>query len=433
MYVEGTRTARGRPFTKETMIPPYESPPEREGPGRVRASLLVMLALGVPLGLLSGCGDAGSAPGGTLEGVAVRLGPATLEDLTPIPQAEWVQLVTRLSEAGGFFDTDNLISNETSYLHVLGPMREMGVEGGAYIGVGPDQNFSYMAQQRPHIAFIIDLRRDNLIHHLLLKALFHEAESRVEYLALLFGLQVPEDPSQWYDASVGEVLEYLDGVPGGAGSPQAEEALARVRERVETFGLDLGVEGWSTLIRFHQTFIEEGAGLRFTSYGRPTRPFYPTFRELVTETDLEGEAGSYLARRDDFLFLKALQEANRVVPVVGDLAGASALRSVGDEIRSRGLTVRVLYTSNVEYYLWGAATFPTFAATLAELPMDEHSVVIRSVFPNTANHPHTVPGFPSTQTLVPLETVRRVVRGTGYRGYQDLVVRDAVDPRPGGA
>ena len=69
------------------------------------------------------------------------------------------------------------------------------------------------------------------------------------------------------------------------------------------------------------------------------------------------------ARRDDFLFLKAMQEANRVIPVVGDLAGASALRDVGDEIRRRGLVVRVLYTSNVEYYLWGSGTFDSFVAS----------------------------------------------------------------------
>jgi hypothetical protein len=413
------------------MTPPLNSLAQREGPARVRASLSLLafvLTLALP-----GCRDAANGPSGTEVPSAVLQVPAAAQDLTPLSQDEWVQLVTRLSEAGGFFDTDNLISNETSYLHVLGPMRRMGVEGGAYIGVGPDQNFAYIAQQRPYLAFVIDLRRDNLIYHLLLKALFHEADSRAEYLALLFGRQIPEDSARWHTASVSELLEGVAAVPGGAGSPQAEEALSRVRARVETFGLELGVEGWSTLIRFHQTFIEEGAGLRFTSFGRPARPFYPTFGELLTETDLEGEAGSYLARRDDFLFLKALQEANRVIPVVGDLAGPSALRAVGDEIRSRSLTVRVLYTSNVEYFLWGAGTFPTFAATVAELPMDEHSVLVRSVFPNTATHPHTVPGYYSTQTLVPLEEVRRVVRGSGYRGYQDLVVRDAVDPRPGGA
>ena len=105
----------------------------------------------------------------------------------------FARLIERLSEPGGYFDTDNLISNEASYLHVLGEMRELGVQGGAYIGVGPDQNFSYIAELRPTVAFIIDIRRDNLLQHLLFKSLFVLSRNRVEYLSLLFGRPPPED------------------------------------------------------------------------------------------------------------------------------------------------------------------------------------------------------------------------------------------------
>ncbi|MDT8342195.1 MAG: hypothetical protein RQ751_11845 [Longimicrobiales bacterium] len=382
--------------------------------------------------LLAACGggpDSGAGGGARAEGAGR---PAVAGELQPIPTPEWAGLVTGLSEAGGFFDTDNLISNETSYLHVMGAMRRAGAEGGAYIGVGPDQNFAYMAEQRPWLAFIVDLRRDNLVHHLLLKALFHQSGTRLDYLSLLFGKEPPAEPDAWHGATVAELLDEVRRAPGGAGTTQASRALERVRVTVERFGLPLTAADFETLHRFHETFIVEGPELRFTSFGRPARSFYPTFAELMTEHDLEGEQGSYLAEREDFLFLKALQEANRVVPVVGDLAGPSALRAVGREIRRRGLVVRVLYTSNVEYYLWGSGTFPRFAATLADLPMDGQSVLVRSVFPNAAVHPHAVSGYYSTQTLVPLERVRAVVRGSGYRGYQDLVVRDAVDPRPPG-
>jgi hypothetical protein len=109
--------------------------------------------------------------------------PAT-ESLTP---AQFAQLSRDLSESGGYFDTDNLISNEASYLHVLGRMREMGVNGGAFIGVGPDQSFSYIAQIRPRIAFMVDIRRDNLLQHLFYKALFDLSRQRIEFLCLLFG------------------------------------------------------------------------------------------------------------------------------------------------------------------------------------------------------------------------------------------------------
>lgn len=352
-----------------------------------------------------------------------------VEALDTIPLEEWRDLVVSLSEPGGFFDTDNLTSNEQSYLHVLGPMRTLGVQGGAYLGVGPDQNFSYMAAQRPWMAYIIDLRRDNLVHHLLLKALFLESSSRMEYLALLFGRGTDSLDGSTYALPVDSLLDRLVALPGGAGTGEAEAAVERIAARVETFGMELDENARGTLDRFHRAFIQEGPELRFSSFGREARTQYPTFATLLTETDLEGRQGSYLADRDAFLFIQALQATNRVVPVVGDLSGPSALREVGDDVRARGLIVRAFYTSNVEYYIWNAGTFPDFAATVASLPMDERSVIIRSVFPNTARHPHTVSGYFSTQTLVPMERVRSVIRGSGYRGYQDLVARDAIDPR----
>src|ERR1700704_5936611 len=62
--------------------------------------------------------------------------------------ASFASRVAQLSERPGYFDTDNLISNEKSYLHVI-PDLPAGPPGGAYIGVGPDQNFSYIARVKP--------------------------------------------------------------------------------------------------------------------------------------------------------------------------------------------------------------------------------------------------------------------------------------------
>ena len=84
----------------------------------------------------------------------------------PLQGRGFAAQVEAFSEPGGYFDTDNLISNERSYLQVLPDLERPGVHGGAYVGVGPDQNFSYIARIRPPIAFIVDIRRDNLLLHL---------------------------------------------------------------------------------------------------------------------------------------------------------------------------------------------------------------------------------------------------------------------------
>src|SRR5262245_41900536 len=104
--------------------------------------------------------------------------------------ASFAALVASLSERDGYFDTDNLISNERSYLHVVPTLRTLAAEAGGngvYLGVGPDQNFSYIAHLRPTQAILIDIRRDNLLLHLLFKSLFREAATRADYVALLTG------------------------------------------------------------------------------------------------------------------------------------------------------------------------------------------------------------------------------------------------------
>src|ERR1700749_2887122 len=107
--------------------------------------------------------------------------------------SSFAALVARLSESGGYFDSDNIITNEASYLQVASQLAKAGTHGGVYLGVGPDQNFSYVALIKPQIALMMDIRRDNLLEHLLFKSLFMMARTRFEYLCLLLGKPVPAD------------------------------------------------------------------------------------------------------------------------------------------------------------------------------------------------------------------------------------------------
>src|SRR5262249_52829055 len=70
----------------------------------------------------------------------------SVQPVDNLPAAEFAKLVRDISEDGGYFRSDNFTSNETSYLHIVGKLREQGATGGAYIGVGPEQNFTYIAK-----------------------------------------------------------------------------------------------------------------------------------------------------------------------------------------------------------------------------------------------------------------------------------------------
>jgi hypothetical protein len=369
----------------------------------------VVLAVGLPIVLVA-CGTTERT-----ESIADR-------SFSQISDSTFGSLVDRLSEPSGYFDTDNLISNEDSYLHVMGGLRRIGVEGGAFVGVGPDQGFSYIAQIRPSLAFMIDVRRDNLLQHLWFKALFTLAETRLEYLSLMFGKVRPDDLDRWTAATAREMVAALDSGELDSGEVDGDEASAirsLVRETIVSFGVDLTEEDLRTVDFIHRSFIRGGVGLKFTSFGRAPNPYYPSYRDLLLATDLAGRQGNYLAREEDYQFLRELQLANRVIPVVGDLAGDHAVNAIGEEVRRRGLTVSAFYTSNVEFYLFEDGSWGRFAENLATLPRNSDSVIIRSFF--RRRHPQAQPGFLSTQVLQRIDRLVEEWESGRLRTYFQVV------------
>ncbi|HET9274877.1 MAG TPA: hypothetical protein VFN96_02275 [Gemmatimonadales bacterium] len=339
----------------------------------------------------------------------------------PVQTTEFARLVARLSEPGGYFDSDNLISNETSYLHAVSKLRALGVSGGAYVGVGPDQSFSYLAAIRPTVAYLIDIRRDNLLMHLMFKALFERSRNRLEYLCRWLGRPVPGDAAAWRDRPIEEIIARVDSLTVDPASATAESAaLLRL---IATYGVPLSSADSFTIQRFHSEFTRLGLNIRFTSAGRAPRTHYPTLRQLILERDLEGGQANYLATRDGWDFLKELQSRNRIIPVVGDLAGSRAFPAISLEIATRGERVSALYVSNVEMYLWRDGRFDAFARTAAALPRDSHSVIIRSVFGGGGGqfHPLNNPGHVSTQLVQALDDFADRHRRSGWTSYWDLV------------
>ena len=324
--------------------------------------------------------------------------------------------IAQLSEPEGYFDTDNLISNERSYLHVVPALAAPGLAGGAYIGVGPDQNFSYIAHVRPSIAFIVDIRRDNLLLHLLFKALFVEAPTRIEYLSRLFGRAPPGDGKSWAGAAADKLAAGIDGAPR---DPRAAALAAKIDADLAGFGVPLSKADLATIHRFHQAFVDAGLSLKFESRGRGPRGYYPTYRELLTETDLEGRQRSFLATDSDYAFVRSLEEHDLIVPVVGNLAGRSALRNIGALMKARGVALSAFYTSNVEFYLFGDGSFPKFVDNLRAIPHAPKSVIVRSMFDGYAFAAQ--PGYYSASATQRVDDLLQRYGNGQIGGYRDLV------------
>src|SRR5262249_7186895 len=107
-------------------------------------------------------------------------------------EAFW-KLIADLSEQGGSFVSDNFVSNELGVQDVLSTLVEGRKPGGVYLGVGPEQNFTYIAALKPKIAFVFDIRRQNMIEHLTYKALFELSTDRADFLSRLFSRPRPSE------------------------------------------------------------------------------------------------------------------------------------------------------------------------------------------------------------------------------------------------
>jgi hypothetical protein len=337
---------------------------------------------------------------------------------SPPERAAFAATIAQLSEPEGYFDSDNLISNERSYLQVIPAIRDSRPDGGAYIGVGPDQNFTYIAHTRPSVAYIIDIRRDNQLLHLMFKALFQLASNRAEYLGLLFGRPAPPASVQWEREDLEHLIAYVDGA-----APIADPSAlrARVDGVVRGFGVPLSERDFATIDRFHRSFISRGLDLKFESTGRGARAYYPTYRDLLLEADQSGRRWNYLASEADFKFLRSLEERDLVLPVVGNVAGRLAMAAIGRRMKEQGDRLAAIYVSNVEFYLDRDGAFDRFVANLSQLPHTPRSLVIRSVFPNFYGRVQFMPGYGSASVVQRVDDLLEGTASGRIRGYRDLV------------
>lgn len=283
------------------------------------------------------------------------------------------QLVSDVSEPGGYFRIeDNFTSNETEVGQIFTMLREEGVRGDVFLGVGPEQNFTYIAAIRPRMAFIIDIRRQAVVQHVMFKAMFEMAADRVDFISLLFGK--PRPPGLSDSSSIESVWSAYRGVrTDSALSANNYERIVDRLTRVHGFVLD---EQERAQLRhvFHAFYY---FGPSITTRGPPSMRG-GTFMTLTGfSLDTTGDAQSFLSTEDNFRVVKSLHERNLIVPVSGDFAGPRALRAIGDYLRDRNAVVRAFYVSNVEQYLFGDDKDSAFYANVAALPVDSGSVFIR--------------------------------------------------------
>jgi hypothetical protein len=346
---------------------PESLPSAVRAPARV-AALVLFAALVIPL-----------------RGVAVddRKLPDRLD------AARFWEIVSEFSEAGGSFPSHNFVSNETAFQTVIPRLSQRVKPGGVYVGVGPDQNFTYIAALEPSLAFIVDIRRQNMLHQLLYKALFELSPTRADFISRLFSRPRPSV----IDAAAPAAALFTAFETISASPELSQRNLHQIVDRLtKHHGFPLTPTDLSNLEFVYEMFVTHGPAITYsppppnvmTRFGGLLQSPFPSFVDLMTGTDLEGIPHAYLASEALYRRVREMQLRNAIIPVVGDFAGPKALRAIGDFVRAHGAAVTTLYTSNVEQYLFQNDVWRAYYTNVAALPLDSSSTFIRSFFPSAA-------------------------------------------------
>jgi hypothetical protein len=400
-----------------------------------RALLAAPLAL-----LLTACGSAaapaGSSDVSTAPAPVAQSGRTPLGSVAPPPSASapvvvapspsptvFAAAVRSLSEPDSAFITDNIISNETSYLQVASALGKKAKPGGAYIGVGPEQNFTYIALTKPKLAFIVDIRRQNAIEQLLYRAIFAEATSRAHFLALLVGRPWRAEGDPGEKGSIEQVLAHAEALPADEATFAASHA--RLRAAIER-DLPLDAGDKKTLEVTHRAFFKGQLDVRF-ELKAPSGRKYPTLRELLSAKDASGAARGFLADEESFRFLQAMEREGRIIPVVGDFAGDRALPGIAARIAEEKLTVSAFYVSNVEQYLFENKVWAKWAGNVAKLPVDDQSLFIRAWLDQGKKHPAQMKGHRTATVLQRIKDFDERQAKKPFGSWWDVATSQVID------
>jgi hypothetical protein len=294
-----------------------------------------------------------------------------------LSERQFWTLITDLSERDGSFRSDNLLSNEIFLQYVIPDLIHTARANRVYLGVGPEQNFTYVAALRPKMVFIVDVRRGNLQLHLLYKALFEMSDTRAEFVGRLFSKKRPDGLSAKSTAQ--EIFAAYAKVD--TSDTLYQQNLIDIQNHlVRKRKLPLPPEDLRGIEYVYHAFYWHGPIIQYWSStgGRGFRDA-PTYVDLMIADDGKGLGRSFLASEENFRVLKELHSKNLFVPVVGNFAGPKALRAVGKYLKDRSAVVSAFYLSNVEQYLTREGRWDTFCGNVATLPLDNTSTFIRSI------------------------------------------------------
>jgi hypothetical protein len=262
------------------------------------------------------------------------------------------------------------------FQYVIPRLKELTKSGGVYMGVGPEQNFTYIVALEPKIAFITDIRRQNMLELMMYKAFFELSPNRADFLSHLFARNRP--PKLTTESTPEELFaSFHDVRPDRMLFQKNMNDVRDLLVKQHKFGLS--EEDLSNIEYVYSVFMEAGPDLDYQvgggGFGGGSSP---TYLDLMTMDDGQGKNRSFLGTEENYRAIREMEMKNLIVPLVGDFGGPKTLRAVGQYLKDHDATVTAFYLSNVEQYLFQDSGWRRFYGNVATLPLDASSQFIRS-------------------------------------------------------
>ncbi|TYB51466.1 hypothetical protein FXF51_53270 [Nonomuraea sp. PA05] len=255
-------------------------------------------------------------------------------------------LAENVSPSG--YTMDCFVTSEVAHNDAIAKCRPgTGKDGtGAYIGVGPCQNLTYIGALRPRLAVICDSRLDNLIEHLMFKLLIERAGDPLDYLLLLFSRRL-EEPPPVLDEPEDLVAAFERGTPDPGTYRDNVEWLRSEAKRRWAFD-DGQLDRLSYL--YGQFFARQ---LAITAVNKECADALgsPTLRDVILARNSYRRNFHFLTDADRFAYVRRMCLEDRIIPMLGNFSSARSIKLINELLDGFGERADTVYLSNIEDYV----------------------------------------------------------------------------------
>lgn len=310
---------------------------------------------------------------------------------------------------------DNLMTNEDSLASVMDQIRSESPPGTVFLGVGPDQNYTFIATARPIEAYLLDYRKKNQLLHLMHLALIAKSPNRIDYLENYWARRVKvgliSPPNDDHSKTTEKLLllfrrseldqQFLAQNIGDVMSELLNSQFLDANE-IEEVG------------RIQKRLAGPGPEARFLAL-----KMYPTIASLISMKTRAGKPGHWLAGDDYYQEVRELCFQQKIYPVVGDWSGQLCLKKLAAHLNSTEKKVGLVYISDVEFFLLRGNRFSHYIENLARLPLHDEVRIVRTST-REIEHPERIQGSSSTSIVRPLKQFIERARAGRVRRWEDL-------------